>query len=273
VQPDRGLTLNLETIHSDLEDTVTLGLLLVHDRGGTLNPDPIHSDLDDIVTGGLQPGHELQADRGGTLNPGPIHSDLDDIVTRGLPPGLELNLDRGKSLPAGWQTIVPDTDDTPATALPNRWELGDDSAKMLRSTNLEVEDDDDGWKLVPYFGAVLVFFSWIVQSGLDAIKRKAARLKFEPNALRFTGSVNGPRTFRLEDRFKPSGARPPALDKFAAAFSIAGEQQQKPADEKTRALLEHVSCDPDVAKGRAEFEHAQGIEEAFHKEFDGIGLG
>jgi hypothetical protein len=112
-----------------------------------------------------------------------------------------------------------------------------------------------------------------VQSGLGAIKRKAARLKFEPNALRSTGSVNGPRRFTLEDRFKPSGARPPALDKFAAAFSIAGERQQKPADEKTRALLEHVSGDPDVEKARAEFEYAQGIEETFHKEFDGIGLG
>ena len=40
-----------------------------------------------------------------------------------------------------------------------------------------MDDDDDKWKLVPYFGAVLVFFSWIVQSGLGAIKRKAARLK------------------------------------------------------------------------------------------------
>jgi len=100
------------------------------------------------------------------LNPDTIHSDLDDIVTQGVAPGLELNLDRGKSLPLGWQakvgpgTIVPDTDDTPATALPHGWELGDDRAKMLPSTNPQLDDDDEantGWKLVPYFGAVLLF--------------------------------------------------------------------------------------------------------------------
>jgi hypothetical protein len=112
-----------------------------------------------------------------------------------------------------------------------------------------------------------------VQSGLGAIKRKAARLKFEPNALRSTGSVNGPRRATLEDRFKPSGTRPPALDKLAAVFSTAGERQQKAPDEKTRASLEHFSGDPDVEKARAKSEHTQEIEEIFHKDFDGIGLG
>jgi hypothetical protein len=165
VQPDRGLTLNLETTHSDLEDTVTLGLPLVHelqtDSGGGFNPETIHSDLHGIVTLGRPPGQDLQPDRSDTLNLETIHSDLDDIATRGLAPSLELNLDRGKSLPAGWQTIVPDTDDTPATALSHRWEQY--RSKMLPSTNPEL-DDDDAWKLVPYFGAVLLFFSWIVQS-------------------------------------------------------------------------------------------------------------
>jgi hypothetical protein len=128
LQADRGRALNPDTIHSDLDDIVTRGLPpgqeLQADRGRALNPDTIHSDLDDIVTRGLPPGQELQADRGRALNPDTIHSDLDDIVTRGLPPGLELNLDRGKSLPPGWQakvapgTIVPNTDDAPATALP-----------------------------------------------------------------------------------------------------------------------------------------------------------
>jgi hypothetical protein len=37
-------------------------------------------------------------------------------------------------------------------------------------------------------------------------------------------------------------------------------------------LLEHVSGDPDVEKARAEIEHAQEIEETFHKDFNGIGL-
>jgi hypothetical protein len=81
-------------------------------------------------------------------------------------PGLELNLDRGKSLPLGWQakvgpgTIVPDTDYTPATALPPGKELGRDRAKMLPSTNPELNDDDEanaGWNLAPFFGAALLF--------------------------------------------------------------------------------------------------------------------
>ena len=260
-------------------DSLPPGRELQADRGKALNPDTIHSDLDEIVTLGPPPSQELQADRGMTLNLATVHSDLDDIATRGLTPGLELNFNRGKPLPASRLakvapgTIVPDTDETLATALPHRWDLGDDRAKMLPSTYPELEDDDDGWRLVPYFGILLVFFSWIVQSGLGAIKRKAARLKFEPNALRSTGSVNGPRRVTLEDRFKPSGASPPALDKVAAACSIANERQQKAADEKTRGLLEHFSGDPDVGKARVEFEHAQEIEETFHKDFDGNGLG
>ena len=283
LKADRGMTLNLATVHSDLDDIATRGLTprleLQTDPGGALNPETIHSDLDNIVTLGPPPSLELQADRGMTLNLATVHSDLDNIATRGLTPGLELNFNRGKPLPASRLakvapgTIVPDTDETLATALPHRWDLGDDRAKVLPSTNPELEDDDDGWRLVPYFGTVLLFLSWIVQSGLGAIKRKAARLKFEPNALRSTGSVNGPRRVTLEDRFKPSGASPPALDKVAAACSIANERQQKAADEKTLGLLEHFSGDPDVGKARAEFELAQEIEEAFHKDFDGIGLG
>jgi hypothetical protein len=76
--------------------------------------------------------------------------------------------------------------------------------------------------------------------------RGAGKKKGFVDSLPSIGSVNGPRTFTLEDRFKPSGARPPALDKFAAAFSIAGERQQKAAGEEIGALLEHFSADPDV---------------------------
>ena len=64
-----------------------------------------------------------------------------------------------------------------------------------------------------------------------------------------------------------------SFDKFAAAFSTAGERQQKAGDEKTRASLEHFSGDPDVEKARAQCEHTREIEETFHKDFDGIGLG
>ena len=88
------------------------------DRGMTLNPDTIHSDLDDIVTLGLPPGQELQPDRGLTLNLETIHSDPDDIVTRELPPGLELNLDRGVALNP--ETIHSDLDDIVTGGLPNR---------------------------------------------------------------------------------------------------------------------------------------------------------
>jgi hypothetical protein len=277
LQPDRGLTLNLETIHSDLDDIVTRGLKpgqeLLADPGGALNPSTIHSDQANIVPLGLAPGQEQRADRGMTLTPETIHSDPDDITTRGLPPSLEVNLYRGKSLPANWQakvapgTIVSDTDDTSAAALPRRWEFGDDRTKMLASTNPALEYDDEGnlwWKLVPYFGIVVLFFSWIVQSGLAARKRKAAWLKL--------GSVSGPRGFTLEDRFEPSGACPPALDKFAAAFSTTGERQQKAAEEKKGAILQHFSGDPEVEKARAETEHAQEIEETFRKDFNGIGL-
>jgi hypothetical protein len=278
LQPDRGLTLTLETIHSDLDDIVTGGLKpgqeVQADPGGALKPETIHSDRDEIAIPGVQPSPEVQ-DGGGALNPEAIHSDLDETMTLRLQAGQALQTGRGKSLQASWQTIVPDIvpdiDDTPATAvLP---EVEKYRPKGLPSTNPELDDDDEKWGLVPYFGILLVFFSWTVQSGLSATKRKAARLKFEPNALRSTGSVNGPRRATLEDRFKPSGTRPPALDKLAAVFSTAGERQQKAPDEKTRASLEHFSGDPDVEKARAKSEHTQEIEEIFHKDFDGIGLG
>jgi hypothetical protein len=56
---------------------------------------------------------------------------------------------------------------------------------------------------------------------------------------------------------------------FAAAFSVAGERQEKAADEKTRILLEGFSDNPDVEKARTDFERAQKIEETFYKDFDG----
>jgi hypothetical protein len=164
LQADRGKALNPDT---DLDDTMTRGLPpgqeLQADRGKALNPD---TDVDDIVTGGLlPPGQELQADRGRALKP---DTDVDDIVTRAKPPGLELNLDRGEPLPPGWQTkvapgtIAPDTDESPETAIPAAKEVDNDRAKMLPSTNPELNNDDEanvGWKLVPFFGAVL-FFLW-----------------------------------------------------------------------------------------------------------------
>jgi len=63
--------------------------------------------------------------------------------------------------------------------------------------------------------------------------------------------------------------RPVQFDRFAAAFSISGEKQEKAAEEKTRALLEHFSGDPDVEKAWTEFERAQKIEETFDKDLMG----
>jgi hypothetical protein len=54
---------------------------------------------------------------GGALNLEAIHSDLDETMTLRLQAGQELQTGRGKSLQASWQTIVPDIDDTPATAV------------------------------------------------------------------------------------------------------------------------------------------------------------
>jgi hypothetical protein len=67
-------------------------------------------------------------------------------------------------------------------------------------------------------------------------------------------------------------ARPPELDTFAAAFAIAGEDQEKEADEETAVLLKRFSGNPEVEKAKAKFERAQKVEESFHKDFDGIDL-
>jgi hypothetical protein len=64
--------------------------------------------------------------------------------------------------------------------------------------------------------------------------------------------------------------RPPELDTFAAAFAVAGENQEKVADEETRVLLQRFSGNPDIVKARVEFEHAQEAEERFHKDFEGL---
>jgi hypothetical protein len=66
--------------------------------------------------------------------------------------------------------------------------------------------------------------------------------------------------------------RPPELDTFAAAFAVAGEEQEKAADEETLVLLKRFPSNPEVEKARVEFERAQKVEERFHKDFDGVDL-
>ena len=65
-------------------------------------------------------------------------------------------------------------------------------------------------------------------------------------------------------------ARPPELDKFAAAFAVAGERQEMAADQETLVLLKRFSRNPDVEKARVEFERAQKAEQRFHRDFDGL---
>ena len=64
--------------------------------------------------------------------------------------------------------------------------------------------------------------------------------------------------------------RPSDLDKFPAAFTVAGEKQEKAADQETLILLQRFSGNPGVEKARAEFGRAQETEERFHHDFDGV---
>lgn len=159
---DRGRTLNLEPIHSGLEDPVSLALQSSQepqaDSGWALNLEPIHLDLEDFANLRLQPDKELQDDGGRKLSPDTIHSGLDGTVTRGLPPILALKLAR-------LDAIFLETDDTPATTFSHRGALDDIGAKMLPPTSPELDDDDaTGWKLVPFYGLLLVFLIAIVFS-------------------------------------------------------------------------------------------------------------
>ena len=64
--------------------------------------------------------------------------------------------------------------------------------------------------------------------------------------------------------------RPSDLDKFPAAFSVAGEKQEKAADQETPILLRRFPGNPDVAKAGTEFGRAQETEERFDHDFDGV---
>jgi hypothetical protein len=64
--------------------------------------------------------------------------------------------------------------------------------------------------------------------------------------------------------------RPSDLDKFPATFTVAGEKQEKAADQETLILLQRFSGNPGVEKARADFGSAQEVEERFHRDFDGV---
>ena len=67
--------------------------------------------------------------------------------------------------------------------------------------------------------------------------------------------------------------RSPEIDKFAAAFAVAREEEGKIADNQTLALFARFPHDPRIEKARVEFERAQKAEQSFLKEFDALGVG
>ena len=64
--------------------------------------------------------------------------------------------------------------------------------------------------------------------------------------------------------------RPPEVDQFAQAFSVAGEKQESVADQATAALLTKLSFNSDLEKAKAAFSQALSVEEQFHHDFDGV---
>ena len=61
--------------------------------------------------------------------------------------------------------------------------------------------------------------------------------------------------------------RPLQLDKIAAVFSSTGEKQKMVAEQRTMMFLKRFSRNPNVKKAEVEFERAQEVEQAFHKDF------
>ena len=53
------------------------------------------------------------------------------------------------------------------------------------------------------------------------------------------------------------------MDAFAAAFTVAGEDYKKVADEETLVLLKRFSANPDIEKAKANLiKRAQKVEES-----------
>ena len=59
------------------------------------------------------------------------------------------------------------------------------------------------------------------------------------------------------------------MDRFFQSFSVAGKQE-KVVDEATVALLSKLPLDSNIEKAKAAFDQAQGVEEKFHHDFDGV---
>ena len=165
LQPNHVLTVDLKTIHSDFDDMVSRGLKagqnLQTSSGKPSDFSMTHSDLGSIVSFGLPSNQMLQTDRGVILTSETTDLDADDIMTKGSLVSFMLNLSRGKSLSPSRQNHLdfglPDIDDAPVIVRDSR-ALRADRVKVLPPSNPAVEDDEDGWRLVLYFGAALCFF-------------------------------------------------------------------------------------------------------------------
>ena len=118
-------------------------------------------------------------------------------------------------------------------------------------------------------------FSTAIQQQILAIARGPSLIEFVAKTIVYaqakTAYFNALRDAAPELMNIATGkeARPPELDAMAQVFAVAGEKQERVADEATIALLQRFARDPDIEKARAEFDRAQKVEEQFHKDFDG----
>jgi hypothetical protein len=64
--------------------------------------------------------------------------------------------------------------------------------------------------------------------------------------------------------------RPPEVDQFAQAFSVAGEKQETVADQATAALLTKLPFNSDLEKAKAAFNQAQAVDAQFQRDINGV---
>jgi hypothetical protein len=152
-QADRSVTLDPSP-----DNNVAVGVQpnqeLRGESGQTLNPGAIA--LGPFLTQLLQLSHDPQADSSQALNPGTIRSDADQIIALRLHmihSEFDDTVRRVKR--ASMDLTAPDADDGPVRKFPNLIGLQDWTAAI---TSPELDDDGViGWRLVPFFGLVLVF--------------------------------------------------------------------------------------------------------------------
>ena len=120
-------------------------------------------------------------------------------------------------------------------------------------------------------------FSATIQQQLETLQSDPSPAELAEKTIDYaeakTAYFNALRAELTELMKIPTGkeeARSPELDTFAAAFAVAGEDQEQAADKETLVLLKRFSGNPDIEKAKAEFERAQKVEETFHKDFDQV---